>query len=828
MDLLEMLTTLAINLLPVFSIAYTVAGIRYFRHKQSRTINFFALAMFACAIYSFGYYLEIQTYDPAMLNWVRGFEFLGVSALPGIGMIYIVESTTEDFEIRKYWPWLLMLSAAIWASYLTNPYHHLFYSKLSLIQGSFGTIVETVKGPFYYLLLFYFCVFLVLSTFLLASRTFPSPSTNQVNDKKLLLSAFLFPWIPLLIIILGHDNYMDPVPFAFIIMNAFFLANEINKEVQEKSVMGNQYEQLVEQMQQGLAVHEIICDPFGVPIDYRFLSVNESFEKLTGLKRKNIIGKTVLQVLPNTEQYWIQIYGQVALTGKPYRYTNYSSELDRYYDVNAYSPKPRHFAVLFSDITEFKGMEQSLNLEKEMFRTTVMSVADGIISTDASGKIKIMNETAEQLTGYRQESAVGNELEKVLYLVDSISRERWLNPAASVYADQQTVAFEGQKILMSHSGQEIQVEGTISPILNEAGITVGAVVIFRDNTEKKRKQDEILFLSYHDQLTGLYNRRFFEEELTRLDTERNLPMTLVMFDVNGLKLINDAFGHLTADQVLKTVAWALRRECRSDDIIARIGGDEFVLLLPKTDGEMAEVITNRIQQCIKNEKVQAIQLSVSYGWETKRDMETDMTEVFKNAENNMYVHKLVESASTRHGIVDMIIKTLTERNDWEGQHAQRVSALSARLADHMNLSQQQIDELATLGFMHDVGKIAVREEILKKDTPLTAAEWTEMRRHSEIGFKILSSSHQYMQLAEHVLHQHERWDGTGYPKGLQGVEISLQSRIIAVVDAYDTMTSDRVYGEAMSHQEALDELRRFSGLQFDPTVVAAFETLEFK
>lgn len=828
MDLKEMMQVFIINLLPFLSIVYAVAGIQYLKHKQSGRLNFFGLFMFACAVYSFGYYLEIQTYDPQIMLWVRGFEFFGVVALPGVGIIYIAEYALGHMLPRKFAVWLAILSALLWVVYATNPLHHLFYHSINMVHGEIGTIIQTIKGPLYYLLLAYYCSFIILAIFFLATAVFRAQMPDKANDKKALLGAFLISWVPLIIILSGYDDNVDPVPFSFILMNGIFLATEVINQINESRSIGKEYELLVAQMQQGLAVHEIICDQFGKPVDYRFLSINESFEKLTGLHRKEIVGKRVLEVLPNTEKYWIQIYGEVALTGKPYHYTNYSSELDRYFDVYAYAPKPRHFAVLFSDITEFKAMEHNLFLEKEMFRTTVMSVGDGIISTDAAGKIKIMNEKAEFLTGYRQEVAEGKDLEQIMYLIDSISRERWLNPAEPVYSKQETVAFESQKLLMSHAGQEIPVEGTISPILSEAGNTVGTVVIFRDNTEKKKKQDEILFLSYHDQLTSLYNRRFFEEELKRLDTERNLPMTLVMFDVNGLKLINDAFGHQTADRVLQTVAWALRRECRSDDIIARIGGDEFVLLLPKTEWEMAEIISNRIQQSIKNQKVQSLQLSVSYGWETKRDSSIDMTEIFKNAENNMYVHKLVESASTRHGIVNVIMKTLNEKNSREEQHAQRVSKLCARLAEHMKLSRQQVDELQTLGLMHDIGKISVREETLNKETPLTKPEWTEIKRHSEIGYKILASTSEYIQMAEHVLHQHERWDGTGYPKGLRGEEISLQARIIAVVDAYDTMTSDHVYGKTLTHEEAMAELRRFADIQFDPAIVAAFGTLEIE
>lgn len=825
MDLRGMLPIFAINLLPFLSVVYVVSGIRYFWQKQSKRINFFSLTMFACAIYCVGYYLEIQAYNPELLLWVRGFEFIGVMALPSVGMVYIAEATNRRLFSTRILTLMASLSAVLWISYITNPLHHLFYTSLTTVHSAIGTVVQTVKGPFYYLLLAYYCVFLVMSVYLLTSTIFGTATPDKGKDKKILLAAFLFPWIPLIVILLGYDDYMDPVPFAIIIMSALFLTNEIIKDLEEKGAIGKEYQQLIFQMQQGLATHEIILDQFGKPVDYRFLSINDSFEKLTGLKRKDIIGKRVLDVLPNTEPYWIQVYGEVALTGKPYHYINYSVELDRYYDVYAYAPKPRHFAVLFSDVTEYKELEHNLHIEKELFRTTVMSVADGIISANSSGKVILMNGKAEQLTGYRQEAAEGKELEQVLYMIDFITRERWLNPAESVYASQETISFDSQIILLSHTGHEIPVEGTISPIISEAGTTMGSVVTFRDITEKKKKQDEILYLSYHDQLTGLYNRRYFEEEIKRLDTERNLPMTLVMFDVNGLKLINDAFGHQTADQVLQTVAWALRRECRSDDIIARIGGDEFVLILPKTDEETALIISDRIHQSIRNERVQSLQLSVSYGLESKITPEVAMTEIFKNAENNMYVNKLAESADTRQGIVDVVIKTMNDKNKPEAEHFRRVSMLCTRLGEQLKLSPMQVMELKTLGLVHDIGKISVREDTLNKKTPLTIAEWTEIKRHSEIGFKILSSTQEYIQMAEHVLHQHEYWDGTGYPKGLKGPDISIQSRIIAVADAYDVMTSDWPYHKAVSHQEALEELKKNAGIQFDPAVVAAFEEM---
>jgi len=823
MSLPEMFLDLAVNILPVLAIAYALAGVRYLRNKQSGRVNFFSLLMFSCAIYTLAYYFEIQTTNGMLMRWVLGFKLLGATTLPAFGLMFISEYTSKKPMAKKSICVLSGFSFVLWMSFLTNPFHHLFYAKIEMVQVYFGTAVLTDKGLFYYLTLGYYCAFILFSMYLLAKAIFNNPIPHANKDKKLLIAAFEIPLIAIGLILFGFDRYLDPIPFTIIAMNALLLANAIKNDMMGNKALTYQYEELMMRMQQGLAVHDIICDEFGRPVDYRFVSVNDSFEQLTGLKRQKIVGHTVLEVLPNTEKYWIETYGKVALTGEPFKYSNYSAELGRYFEVFAYSPKPKQFAVIFSDITELKELEQALYAEKELFRTTVLAVGDAIISTDAAGKVRIMNETAEQLTGIKMSKGVGSDLDKILYLFDSESREKWIDPTAQIYDTGDPVILDNQIRLMSNNGKEIPVEGMISPITNEAGETIGSVVTFRDTTEKKKKQDEILYLSYHDQLTGLYNRRYFEEEQKRLDTERNLPMTLVMFDVNGLKLINDAFGHQTADQVLQTVAWALRKECRSDDIIARIGGDEFVLLLPKTDSQDADTIAHRIHTSIKSQTLQGIQLSVSFGWETKRDPSVDMAEIFKKAEDYMYMHKLDESKSTRHGIVEVIMKTLYEKNPAEEAHSQRVSSLAAKIGESLKLNPHQISELKTLGLMHDIGKISVREDTINKAKPLTPSEWTEIKRHSEIGYKILSSAFEYLQMAEHVLQHHEHIDGKGYPKGLVGQEISLQARIIAVADAYDAMTRPRPYRAAMSHDSAMAELRKCSGLQFDEAVVKAFE-----
>ncbi len=342
------------------------------------------------------------------------------------------------------------------------------------------------------------------------------------------------------------------------------------------------------------------------------------------------------------------------------------------------------------------------------------------------------------------------------------------------------------------------------------------------NKELAFQNEEILYLNYHDQLTGLYNRRFCEIELKRLETTKDLPLTMIMGDVNGLKLINDSFGHAMGDELLKKVAEIIKKGCRADDSIFRSGGDEFIILLPKTDAFEAEIITKRINELALLEKVGSIDISISFGYETKNNEDHKIQDVFKKAEEHMYNNKLFESLSVRKKTVDLIIKTLHEKNKKLEEHSQRVSKLCERMGEILGLFEYQIKELKTAGLLHDIGKIAINENILNKPGKLTDNEWKEIKRHSEIGYRILITDPNMSKMAEYVLAHHERWDGKGYPRGLKEKEIPYESRIIAIADAYDAMISERLYCNAMSQEDALLELKKNAGIQFDQELVSVF------
>ena len=441
-----------------------------------------------------------------------------------------------------------------------------------------------------------------------------------------------------------------------------------------------------------------------------------------------------------------------------------------------------------------------------------------IIVLDPQLHITFFNHAFEFITGRSEKEVLGKSLDilfppekaskSMKYFENSQKEKRW-----------ETLEIE-----------IIHVDGSVRTLLwntaiiyDSDGITsVSIISQGQDITDWKKAEKEIHYLSYHDQLTGLYNRRFYEAELKRLDTEINLPMTIVMGDVNGLKLINDSFGHVMGDELLKKVAEVIKKGCRADDIIARLGGDEFVILLPKTDAFETEQIIKRINDLSLKEKVGTIDISISFGYETKNNEEEKIQEVFKKAEDYMYEKKLFESPSMRGKTIGAIISTLHEKNKREEQHSHRVSALCKRMGEALGLSEHKIEELKSVGLLHDIGKIAIDENIFNKPGKLTDDEWKEIKRHPEIGYRILSTVNDMSETAEYVLAHHEKWDGKGYPRGLKGEEIPFASRIITIADAYDAMTSERNYRSVLPNEVALEELQKNAGIQFDPKLVSVF------
>lgn len=350
-------------------------------------------------------------------------------------------------------------------------------------------------------------------------------------------------------------------------------------------------------------------------------------------------------------------------------------------------------------------------------------------------------------------------------------------------------------------------------------------MIFTDITDRIEKESKIEYLSYHDQLTGLYNRRFYEEERQRLDIARNLPFSIVMMDVNGLKLSNDAFGHSFGDQLLQCVAKVIKEEFRADDILARVGGDEFVVLLPKTSEAEVGHIVSRVMHRMQYERIDVLSVSVSMGWATKTEVIQDIEDIFTRAEEMMYSRKLSESKAMRLKTIDIILDNLRKRSKQQYDHSQKVSQICADFGRFMNYDDDLVQELERAGALHDIGKINVSETLFHEPRALSEDEYEEIKRHTEIGYHILKSVDEYATISEYALSHHEWWDGTGYPRHISGEKIPLLARIISIVDAYEAMISERPYRETMYPHNALKELKRYSGSQFDPYLIKRFSDM---
>jgi len=408
-----------------------------------------------------------------------------------------------------------------------------------------------------------------------------------------------------------------------------------------------------------------------------------------------------------------------------------------------------------------------------------------------------------------------------------------MNPLSNNYIGKSVEEFlPGLKSIMEkpNNGKELEIlknkkskifDAKISDLLNSRELKIGKVVVLRDITTRKKNENKIKYLSFHDYLTNIYNRAFFEEELRRLDVKRRLPMSIVLVDINGLRIINDSFSKEIGDKVLIKLSKILKECLRSEDIVARLGGGTFGAILPSTSIKATLKIVKRIKDTCKKSRSK-IGFTISMGLSTKSKESQNINEIFKEADSNMNKHKLLERKSFHGSIVSSLERALLERDYETEEHVTRMKRYSLILGKELKLSENQLDELNLLATLHDIGKISIPDNIIFKPGKLNEMEWKIVKKHPEIGHRIAKTTPELSTIADGILTHHEWWDGNGYPRGLKECEVSIISRIVSIVDAYDAMTSDRPYRKALSKETAIKELKRCSGTQFDPDLVNNF------
>jgi diguanylate cyclase (GGDEF)-like protein len=321
--------------------------------------------------------------------------------------------------------------------------------------------------------------------------------------------------------------------------------------------------------------------------------------------------------------------------------------------------------------------------------------------------------------------------------------------------------------------------------------------------------------AFRDSLTGLYNRAFFEQELPRLDQPKHWPLSVLVGDLNGLKLTNDIFGHLVGDELLIAVSQAFREVCRPEDRVFRWGGDEFIVLLPATGQEAADEIRQRLQQALVGRAISSIPVNLPLGCRTKVDGNQDIQTVWQQAEEDMYWMKTIGQTRFERETLNGIMQELHGRSSAEREHAHRVSRLAEEFGRYLALDSDELRSLRLCGLLHDIGKVALEPMLLEQPYPLKPEDEREMKRHPLVGFRLLNLLDETADLATAVLAHHEHWDGGGYPRGLKEDEIPYFGRILAVVETYD-----RVHER--SRDQALELIREGAGKKFDPALCSAF------
>lgn len=549
-----------------------------------------------------------------------------------------------------------------------------------------------------------------------------------------------------------------------------------------------------------MSLIEDIFEDFQCPVwvknkENEIIFINETF-KLNFKK----INKEVEQLFDNIKNIKGKSTDIIKINNKIYKHITY---------INDKLKETVGILVDFTDMTD--SVDQSY--EKHTLITVIDSIPELIFYKDKNLKYLGINKECEK---FYNNMGVTEIVEK-----NDLEFPLDISFITQCYDHDKIVISKKHQLYIEEAVDEKIFETTKTPILDEFGSVKGLVGVVRDITEKKRKENALRYLSYTDGLTNLFNRAYFDIKVEEIIENKKFPMGLILGDINGLKIVNDTLGHLQGDKLLKTMSKILLKASDEVGTVFRWGGDEFVILLPGFSDLQCASMMKKIDDLCENTIYENINLSISMGCSILNEGDS-IDRVLVEAEDKVYRKKMLSNKLVRASILETLKVNLANKNVETEKHTQRVSGFCIEIAKELNLDEDMIEKASLIGRLHDIGKIGISEHVLLKPGKLTNDEYEVMKTHSEKGYRLASLLPEISCISREILTHHERWDGAGYPLGLQKDEIPILSRIVTVADSFDAMTNDRCYSKGRSIYEAIDELKRCSGSQFDPKIVHVF------
>lgn len=557
--------------------------------------------------------------------------------------------------------------------------------------------------------------------------------------------------------------------------------------------------------------------PFAILIankDSKVEMVNTKFCEMLHLSKEDILKKHIEHLLDKIySDENIKFNRDINLGSKSVKeYSVYDKVVEVHVvNVNDYGSEISEIVTLI-DVTWRVGAKKEIIKQKNMLNSIIDAIPESIFFKDVNSKYLGCNLAFEKIFDVKREEIIGKGNEILALPKDEtekfITKDKEVLETGKCIRDESIHTYKNRKVFL----EEIK-----APIFGEGNEIIGVVGTSRDITERKKLEEKLTYLSYRDKLTGLYNRTYFDKVSKEYNKNKEDIISIIMGDMNGLKIVNDSLGHLEGDRFIVEISKIIKKVVKDKGEVVRWGGDEIVIILKGTDKDKAIEISEDISnECLlANHK--PVPLSISLGVSSGKGKNID--ELITEAEKEVYKNKLLNDVNVRKATINSIKRNIYN-NDESKKRIKRMMKLANKIGEEMDLSKNEMDNLRLVVKLHDIGKIGISYEILEKGNDLTKEEIELINPHTEKGYRILQADKDLSHIASAVLTHHERWDGKGYPLGLAGNRIPFCARVVHLLNAYDYMINGK--DEKISKEEAIEVIKKESGKKFDPSLVKVF------